>query len=229
MSAELDCQADAAAYVLGAMDEPEAQAFGRHLRTCAACQAEVENLEGAVAALPAMVPQLEPPATLRKRVMAEVRADGQRRSPAAGRFPPSLAWSRPRRMVGGLAAAAAVGIAAAVVVIVLVAGGSSTRVITAAITWHHGSAALKLTGQRGELVVTGMPAPPPDHIYEVWVKRGDRTPAPTAALFDVNRSGQADVDVPGDLHGVTAVLVTPEPSGGTKVPTAGPVLVANLS
>ena len=37
-----------------------------------------------------------------------------------------------------------------------------------------------------------------------------------------------DVDVPGNLHGVTHVMVTREPAGGTQKPTHPPVIRAYL-
>jgi hypothetical protein len=51
---------------------------------------------------------------------------------------------------------------------------------------------------------------------------------PTSALFSTTAAGSGTVDVPGNLHGVTLVMVTPEPAGGSKVPTHPPVLVAQL-
>ncbi len=82
---------------------------------------------------------------------------------------------------------------------------------------------------RGELVVQHFTPPPSGKIYEVWLVRGKRAPQPTNALFDVNADGNGDVDVPGSLKGVDQVLVTPEPAGGSKVPTHTPVIAAQLS
>jgi len=52
----------------------------------------------------------------------------------------------------------------------------------------------------------------------------DAAPAPTNALFGVTRAGSASVSIPGDLHGVTEVLVTHEPVGGSSAPTSAPFL-----
>ncbi len=56
-------------------------------------------------------------------------------------------------------------------------------------------------------------APPDGQIYEVWLQRGG-VAHPTTALFGVNDNGDAEVDVPGNLHGVSRVMVTREPAGG---------------
>ena len=92
----------------------------------------------------------------------------------------------------------------------------------------HGSASLKISGHRAELVVQHFAAPPSGKIYEVWLVHGKQAPQPTNALFDVNADGNTDVDVPGSLQGVDQVLVTPEPKGGSKVPTHAPVIAARL-
>jgi hypothetical protein len=84
---------------------------------------------------------------------------------------------------------------------------------------------MELTGQRGELLIKNMPAPPKGKVYEVWIKRGTAAPAPTEALFDVNHAGRAVVDVPASLQSGDAVLVTAEPAGGALTPTP-PVLIA---
>ena len=54
-------------------------------------------------------------------------------------------------------------------------------------------------------------------------------PSPPRALFSVSSSGAADVGVPGDLDGVTQVLVSQEPAGGSLAPTTAPVIVAPLA
>jgi acetyl-CoA carboxylase carboxyltransferase component len=62
----------------------------------------------------------------------------------------------------------------------------------------------------------------------VWIQRAGGI-HPTDALFTVTKKGDATVGVPGSVDGVTAIMVTAEPLGGTKVPTSTPVIVANLS
>ncbi|MGI8572974.1 MAG: zf-HC2 domain-containing protein, partial [Solirubrobacteraceae bacterium] len=69
------CGAEAAAYVLGALEPVEAEAFHRHLATCAICQDEVIALRGVVDALALAAPQRRPPPELRRRRMRAVRAE----------------------------------------------------------------------------------------------------------------------------------------------------------
>ncbi len=113
----------------------------------------------------------------------------------------------------------------AAVLVVGLGGQSSTRVYASTV----GDARLYVTGARAELVVARLPQPAGGRIYEVWLARRGRAPAPTVALFSVTRSGAGDAAVPGDLSGVSAVLVTQEPAGGSPRPTSAPVIVTPLS
>jgi hypothetical protein len=120
----------------------------------------------------------------------------------------------------------------AIGVVELAGGGSSgggARIIQASVSPASASAQLRLASGHGELVVQRMPAPPGGHIYEVWLKRGEHVPTPTRALFSVTAAGAGDVAVPGDLRGVTEVLVTAEPDGGSAVPTSAPVITAHIA
>jgi hypothetical protein len=108
-------------------------------------------------------------------------------------------------------------------------GTGGARVIAARVLDHAGSAYVRIAGGRAVLVVNHFPAAPPGQIYEVWLKRPGRDPQPTAALFDVTSAGAGEVGVPGDLSGVGQVLVTPEPLGGSSVPTHAAVIEASLS
>jgi hypothetical protein len=102
-----------------------------------------------------------------------------------------------------------------------------TRVYAARVT-GPGSAEVRFTGGRAELVVHHFAPPPAGKIYEVWLGRRGQLPAPTSALFSVTANGDGDVEVPGDLRGVDLVMVTPEPAGGTRVPTQPAVIRAQL-
>lgn len=225
-----DCGEDAAAYVLGALEATEADAFRAHLATCAVCRDEVSAFQAVSDALPLAVPAQPVPRALKRRVMASVRAEPHPSRPASERRRPRrlaavfAAFPRPALVAGALVLAVAV-----VIGVVVSAGGAGTRVIQASVAWKPGSAVLRVTGGRGELIVRRMPEPPGGKIYEVWLQRSGGTPAPTSALFSVTSNGSGTVDVPGDLRGVSQVLVTPEPVGGSTVPTHVPVVLARLS
>ncbi len=215
------CGGDAAPYVLGALDPSEARAFCRHLERCAVCSDEVAALAPVVEVLPMSAPHYEVPAAVRARVMRAVRAEPRS---AAGR---PRAWTlplRPRLARPALAGWVAVVLAIAIGYVELGPAGSPERVIRAG----AGRAELRVAGGHGELIVAHLPPPPPGQIYEMWLQHGDHTPVP-GALFGVSPQGTAEIGVPGDLNGVSRLLVTVEPAGGSRVPTTRSVIVAPVT
>lgn len=226
---------DAAAYVLGALSEHELELYREHLDGCAECFAEVVALQPAADSLALGVARVEAPPELRDRLMAVVGGEAELLH-AAGHE----ADLPPRRRVGwrahlapalGAAAALAAGLAIGALAI---GGGDGTvtrtQTIEAAVTTpgYHATAALHKSGSHFVLVLTGMPAPPPGRIYEVWLERGTQAPRPTDVLFSVTHAGGGSVGVPDTLEGVSKVLVTAEPLGGSLKPTREPVIVASI-
>ena len=100
MSEHVRHQDDVGAYLLGALNDLERQAFERHLRGCAECQEELARLRPAADALPGSVQQFEPPARLKASLMEVVEREARvtelprRRSRARGRFThaPARSW-----------------------------------------------------------------------------------------------------------------------------------------
>ncbi len=224
MSGTPECGGDAAAYALGALEPQEAEAFRRHMRGCAVCRDEVEALGGVVQALPLAVHQYELPGGVRRQVMRDVRREPRGR--AHGR----QLLGRPR--VRERVVAAAVGLAAAAggaVAVVGVGGGVAATVVQASLIGISGSAQLRVAAGRAELLVRHLTPPGAGHVYEVWLQSGHAAPIPASVLFGVNAAGNADVGIPGRVRGGSAVLVTPEPLGGTARPTHTPVIVARLA
>ena len=212
------------AYLLGAMTRAEHDLFAQHLDGCADCRRDVDRLRHGVDALPAGVPQVEPPADLKRRIMADVRADAElmrAAGPAADRVPARRRWLT--------FAAAPVAAALAVAIFLAVhSTGHSTRVISAQVTQTGAEARVVLAGADHTLRVSGLAQAPAGRVYEVWMQRGTAAPVPTHALFDVPRDGSASVALPSDLHGVRVVMVTVEPAGGSLHPTGSPVITAKL-
>ncbi len=226
MSETHDCGGDAAAYVLGALELDEAEAFRRHLEQCTVCRDELEAFTGVVQALPMAAPQVSPPKSLRRRVLRAAREEPRRSLPAPRRVP--RAWPAPRMALATLGAAL---VAAAVVVtgIELSSAGSGGRVIQAQVSGISGTAQLRVKGNHGELIVHHLTPPPTGHVYEVWLKAPGARPVPASVLFSVNANGAADVGLPAQLHGISLVMVTAEPRGGSPAPTHTPVIVASLT
>ena len=110
----------AAPYALGALDDAERQAFESHLATCDICTAEVRELKSVASLLASAAPRVEPPSTLRDRILADARTvrpmsiaqrPSARSSPVVASAPdmPAPASGRVRpSIVPWLAAAAAI-------------------------------------------------------------------------------------------------------------------------
>jgi anti-sigma factor RsiW len=221
------CGADVAAYALGALEPAEAEAFRAHLKTCAACREELAAFTAVVDVLPMAATQHRAPRRLRRKVMAAVEHDARARGDQPRRRRRSALGqrvSRPVLAVGALVVAAVIAVGA----IVIGNSGSSTRVFEAKVIGERGSAKVAVTDGRAHLIVRDFSPPPAGKVYEVWLSRSGQKPTPTGVLFTVTPSGDNNVDV-GKVHGADAVLVTPEPKGGSPGPTHTPVIDAPLS
>ena len=213
------CGEDVAAYALGALEPEHARDFERHLRECELCAADLASLAPAVAALPETAEPVDPPADLKKRIMAVVESEAKERRAAES---PRRRESRfGFRLLAPVAAAAA----AVVIAVVVIGGGGETASPEVIAEPQGAKVELKMDDGRGTLVVEGMPAPSEDHVYQVWKQRGQEAPEPTDALFTPTRDGHASVAVPGDMEGVDRVLVSTEPAGGSERPTTAAAIV----
>jgi hypothetical protein len=239
------CGGNAAPYVLGALTDDENEAFRGHLESCSVCREEVAALQVVAAALPAAAPQLSAPPQLKRRVMASVREDARRRAAhgadelAQDRRAPGQVPAR-RWRAGALARLqwrpnlAVATFAAAVIALAVVAfasgGGAGTRVSRATVLPRGASASLSVSDGHAQLNILDMPQAAPGRVYELWLKRSaSAQPQPTDALFTVARDGAASVGVPGGVSGVSEVLVTSEPLGGSRVPTLPALIVARVA
>ena len=229
-----------AAYLLGALAGDELASFEAHLADCPACRDDVVALRTVVDVLPAAAAPVAPPSALRTRLMATVRAEAElleAAGPSADRprraRRPLRGWlGRPLALAGSAAALAFAG---------LVGFGLGTatdddatrtivkvRTVQADVTTPGGTAQVVLRSGVATLRVKGLPRPPRGYVYEVWLKRrGIDAPAPTDALFSVDRRGSGRVALPS-VRDVEAVLVTAEPDGGSPAPTSEPLISASL-
>jgi anti-sigma factor RsiW len=215
------------AYALGALPAAENDAVVAHLESCPVCAEEAGSLQRAAVGLVESVPRLDPPAALRGRIMAVVESEaqlmraaaGERREPAAPRR--RVSWSgSPARWVATAAALLVVG--GVIGAVWPTGGGTSTRTIQANAAGSAQHAAIEVSGDRAQLVVDNLAAPPAHKVYELWVQHGTQTPQP-AGLFVV-RSGRVDLSTRVG-HG-DRVMVTAEPPGGSMQPTGTPVVVS---
>jgi anti-sigma-K factor RskA len=218
----------AGAYVLGAMDPSEREAYEAHLVTCSQCREEVDELLPAAEALPMASPPMLAPPALKARIMAEVEreaallaqtgpeADRPERPRERRRFSWLSGWR--------LAPVAAALLIAGVLAGSLLGGGMQTY------EFDRAGARLEVEGDRAMLVADDLPAPPEGRVYEVWLMpEGDGDPQPTDVLFMPRGDGSAVAAIPGPLEDVAGVAVTDEPMGGSDAPTGEVLMAAELS
>ena len=218
------CSADVAAYALGALDPIEADAFEQHLRTCAVCPIDLVAFEQVIDGVAISAPSFQAPRELRRRVLGAVEADTRLRHAPAAERRSRRRFSVPAiTFAGGLSFA----IAAVIVSVIALPGRPANRVVAASVA-GAGRASLAVTADHADISLHHVVAPPRGEVYEVWLRRGKSDTPARARLFRVNGAGNATVRVNGSLSGVTKVLVTAEPAGGTLHPTHRPVLVATL-
>jgi anti-sigma factor RsiW len=228
-----ECSESLGAYALGALPDLEGERVRRHLADCRQCRAELEGLRAAVDALPASVPQIDPPPALKSRLMeiVETEAEVLRAAGEPADRPEPTPKKRPRWLTipvptPGQAVAYACIIAVAIAVAIGGWGAPVTRTINAQLSAPllagGTKAKLQLTGTRAELVVEGLPAPAQGHVDELWIKRGAASPQPAGTF--VVMSGSVRVSRPVDRGDV--VMMTMERAPGTDAPTSAPLIVA---
>lgn len=225
-----------AAYLLGALDPAEIEIFKRHLEGCESCREEMRWLAPALDALPGTVERIEPSPQLRERLLTEVREDARRDEEASTPAQPGL-LARLRATFGPrwrpLAAGAAVLLIAAAVVGYVVGNddsgsGGGANLTTVKTSEPSGIlAAVSMEGTKhGRIELENVKPLPHDKVLEAWVERdGEVEAVPT--LFVPNGAGEASTRI-GDMRGVSAVMVTQEPPGGSAAPTSTPIVTVAI-
>jgi anti-sigma-K factor RskA len=230
-------------YAMGVLDAENKSEMEGHLGTgCPVCSDGIKRATALVSVLGTMPEQVQPPARLRRRVLASVGIE-------------KSSW-------GWIAAFAAVTVASIVAVVWLNAENRQRDVALAEATAEIRRTAADLASaqsalqflnepetkqvvfgegqrqpprgrvfvnpQRGVLLIaSNLPPAPSGKTYELWVisKRGVPQPA---GLFQSNLQGKALYLRDGalDVASAGAIAVTLEPASGSNVPTTTPIVVA---
>ncbi len=209
-----------AAYALGALDSAEAAELERHLAGCEECRSELEWLRPAVQLLPESVERVEPPQQLRERLLEQARAEARQpdRRASGLRDPRSRGWGL--RPLAGLATLLIVAAVAAYAI----GGGSGGSGSTTVAAGHAPGVTAEMVsdGGSGTLHLAHLRQLPPDEVLQAWIQRGERVES-AKMLFVPNPDGTASATI-DDMDGVTTVMVTAEPRGGSTQPTSPPIV-----
>ncbi|HET7684402.1 MAG TPA: anti-sigma factor [Marmoricola sp.] len=243
------------AYAVDALDDLERARFEQHLAVCPECRAEVASLRESAAMLTELN-ATPPPASLRDRVLADLRTIRplppevpspavEPERPRPSRPAGSRAASRRSRVNWrGLGAAAAVlavvGVGTVTVVDQLQDDSSQTvstadRVLRAADAQSihvdlPGDASARLvrsvSQRKAVLITNGMPEAPSGKVYELWLQNRAGEMVPAGLMPD---GGDQEVVLDGDAAAATAAGITVEPAGGSDTPTSAPIALFDFA
>jgi anti-sigma-K factor RskA len=245
-----ELQERALLFAIGALPEAERRDYVRHLEDdgCEVCLAESFEFQNVAQTFAQNLPPETPSASVKQRLMAQVRAESN--TPATPALPerPSNAWYWVEKFV----------LVAAVVVLAVTATlNSGLRREVATLTARVGELegqvrsdgaklvvltspdvrVLTLAGQgntsgaKGRIFwneatgswlvyITGLPQVPADRTYQLWFVPQNANPV-SAEVFNTNGDGSAmlEIALPAAAVGFKAAAVTPEPAGGLPQPT----------
>ena len=231
------------AYAVDALTGDELDQFEKHLRQCPSCAEEVSGLQETAARL-GLATAIEPPPGMRGQVLDA--ANRVRQLPPSGvRVLAGARSRRIRRLRRTLPRTIAVtAMAAAIVVLTIVQVGTrhqlrqaQTNSQTIASVLAASDARIQLGSSTGggtvtavissrdrEAVVTtsGMPALSDARVYQLWVMRG--TDARSVAVLPGSGSSATSPVLAADVQPGDQLAVTIEPAGGTRQPTALPIV-----
>lgn len=213
---------DLVAHALGALDSEEERSIAEHVGWCERCASELRRLGPAVGVLAESVPQHEPPAALRERLLEIVRREAEPVARVRRRPSPAAQLLRPATAVAVLAIAVA-GIAG---YLVRDQGNGGADTVPVSSELPGASATLEVGDEAATLQVRGMPPLPKAAVYQVWVSEDGELRA--SSRFVPGQDGTAAAAVPEVLEGARGVLVTREPRPGRRTPSSSPVLNLEL-
>jgi len=239
-----------AAEAVRSLDPGDLAPLREHLAACAACREVAVQYRRAADLLPLTAESVDPPATLRSRLMAQIHSEA---AAARGSASPgtrtetrlSGLWRRVpagRRITAGAGLISALAVAAAVVALAT-RPASTPPAVEAPLTVnacgltaepsacgtlvYHASTHDAVVSVRGlpSLIGNGGQAVAS---YEVWYIRANHSTVPAAFLSLAPGGGSYTAALTGDLSQYVAVAMTREPPGGAGVPTGVEVLRLDL-
>jgi len=232
-------------WLLGALDPDEAESVARHVEGCAECRETIRRLRPAVQVLGLAVEDVAPPASLRDRIVARAKTEGDGAALSTPPPPRVRELKRPRAAITWRFPIASV---AAILAIVLLAGlfageqlgrqsaaPPASQVLHFQLEGHGGmqgahASVIDLTADGIALVTfSGLPQPSDGKVYELWLIKGSGRADP-AGVFSPDADGSKIVVVERALAGYNLMAVTTEVApSGVASPTQQPELYGSVA
>jgi len=230
------------AYALDCLDGEESQAVVAHLASCTECQGALLSYQEVIGQMAYAVPQVDPPASVKAALMAQIQADRQA-SPAALLRKPwwEMLWDFIPRLTPAWAVASLALIGFLVIsnlflwnqvqdlrlrqdeaMAVVALNGTEFA------PQSSGTIVISRDGLYGTLVVDHLPILDQSQQYQLWLIRdGQRT---SGGVFSVSDHGYGSLEVwsPDPLGSYGSFGITIEPFGGSPGPTGDKVLGGDL-
>jgi len=217
---------------VGGLEPADRADLERHLATCAACRQLSAQYVDVASLLPAALDPVQPPARLRRNLMAQVYAEATSKitQPWWQRFVNAIPANRAITAVGALAVVAALvfGIwgmpgrrQVSPTTSYTVSGGTSQESVT-------GTLDVDTTANESVLTVQGLAPLPTTQVYEVWLIPAHGAPKGVAFLAPNPAGSTWTAVVSGSLNGYDSIAATNEPTGGSPAPTGSQVLIGQL-
>ena len=205
------------AHALDALEADDARVLEEHLETCEECRREFDEMLETTALLAFATDHVEPPASLRAKILDAVA------EPAPVRARPRLRLAFVRGALAGALAVAAIALVVGIALHGRSSGSSSASVYLLA---GKVQGAVVRSGSSSKLVVMNLKAPAPGHTYEAWLIGADKKPVPAGTF----RAGTSIVyDLKGNSSKTRTVAITVEPAGGSPAPTTPAIASASLA
>ncbi len=214
---------DYTSYALGIADDPERSEIAEHLaRKCPDCVRGLASAMATVTAMSGAVRVTEPPAHLRRRVMAAVEKK-PKRSWAATFVPWAITAAMSIALVAiGLSGRRQLGDTPKLQQALSILNDPATRDVTSA----KGRVFVN-PGKGVVFIGAGLPRIDSGRTFELWVIPVKGNPVP-AGVFRSLPDATAVFVQPGPVENAAAIAVTVEPDGGSAQPTTTPLFMAKL-
>jgi anti-sigma-K factor RskA len=224
-----ELQQDYTSYALGIADEPERTEIAEHLaRSCPNCGPGIASALTTVAAMSGAVTPAEPPARLRRRIMASITREQSR-----GRLATFLPWAIVAALSLALVSIGVTGRRQTGDTVKLqqalsIINDPATRDVSFGQSERPSRGRVFVSPGKGVVFIgASLPNIDASKTFEMWVIPTKGNPIP-AGLFQSQPDATAVYVHSGPVDNAAAIAVTVEPLGGSPQPTTTPFIVSKL-